>query len=299
MKVYEAKLKPNTEVESFSLVFGAAVETKLSHFASEIETPTFFANEEKRIIYSVAMRPNKMIFRKDVNGEPANVFFSKQTVEQIQQSYFRSNNKGLVKMNLNHSEDKIDGVYPIESWMVNNPEIDKSKTLMMQDVLQDDLIIGYKIDNQDVWENFVKTGKVDGLSVEAFLDYEITNKINMNTEEKKSFIQEVIEAAKSVFMVTPEEEKMVDEPVAAEEDAPNPMAELQAKYDSVMAENADLKEQISVMQAKTVEDGTTLETMKTQIETFKADAIAIKNLPNEKVKTYAEMSPVEKFRFNK
>jgi hypothetical protein len=66
-----------------------------------------------------------------------------------------------------------------------------------------------------------------------------------------------------------------------------------------MAENADLKEQLSVMQAKMVEDDTKLETMKTQIETFKADAIAIKNLPNEKVKTYAEMSPVEKFRFNK
>jgi hypothetical protein len=78
MKVYEAKLKPETEVEAFSLVLNAAVETKLSKFAEEVETPKFFANEEKRIIFSVALRPDKLIFRKDVNGEPANVFFFKR-----------------------------------------------------------------------------------------------------------------------------------------------------------------------------------------------------------------------------
>jgi hypothetical protein len=189
--------------------------------------------------------------------------------------------------------------------MVNDPEVDKSKTLMMQDVLHDDLIIGYKIDNQDVWENFVKTGKVDGLSVEAFLDYEITNPIKMNTEEKKTFIEELKEVFKSMFMAVPSEK--TEEELAAEklaldgagDPAPDPMAELQAKYDSVMAENADLKEQLSVMQVKKVEDDTKLETMKTQIETFKADAIAIKNLPNEKVKTYAEMNNYEKMQFNK
>lgn len=83
MKVYEAKLKKGTEVESFSLVLGAAVETKLSKFASEREKQVFFANEEKQIIYSVAMRPNKMIFRKDVNGEPANVFLARKQLNKF------------------------------------------------------------------------------------------------------------------------------------------------------------------------------------------------------------------------
>lgn len=305
MKVYEAKLRKDTEVESFSLVLGAAVETKLSKFAEETETPTFFANEEERIIYSVAMRPNKMIYRKDINGEPANVFFSEETVKQIQQSYFRSNNKGLVKMNLNHSNEKVDGVYPIESWMVNKPEVDKSKTLLMQDVKPKDLIIGYKIDNNDVWENFVKTGEVDGLSVEAFLDYEIINpNITMNTEEKKSFKDEVISAVKEFFALTP--------PGDTAKDAVYPMKELQDKYDMALAEISDLKEKLSEYQAKEVEAGVTLETMKaeketfaaeleakkTELETFKAESLAIKNVPNEK-QDFSKMSPLEKFRATK
>lgn len=312
MKVYEAKLRKNTEVESFSLVLGAAVETKLSKFAEEKETPVFFANEEKRIIYSVAMRPDKMIFRKDVNGEPANVYFTAETVEQIQQSYFKSNNKGLVKMNLNHSDTSVDGVYPIESWIVNNPEIDKSKTLFMNDVKAKDLIIGYKIDNDDVWENFVKTGNVDGLSVEAFLDYEIINPIiTMNTEEKKSFIQEVVDEVKAFFATEPTktpEEIAAEEAasLAANEATPDPLQELQDKYDLIIAENADLKEKLATLQGDKVIADTTLETMKsekvkaeTDLATFKAETVAIKNLPNEKVKAFDEMTPLEKFRASK
>lgn len=296
MKIYEAKLRVNTEVDSFSLVLGAAVETKLSKFAAENETPVFFANEEKRIIYSVAMRPDKMIFRKDVNGEPANVYFSSETVEKIQQSYFKNNNAGKVKMNINHADEKVDGIYPIESWIVNDPEIDKSKTLMMEDVKAKDFIIGYKIDNNDVWENFVKTGEVDGLSVEAFLDYEITNKINMNVEDKKSLFAEF----KSWFAM--DAPAPVDSPV----DAPDPMKELQDKYDLLMAENSDLKEKVAEYQSKEVEAGAELETMKaeklkaeTDLSTFKAENTGIKNMPNEVVKEYKDMSPVEKFRADK
>ena len=299
MKIYEAKLRKGTEVDAFSLVLGAAVETKLSKFAEENETPVFFANQEKRIIYSVAMRPDKMIFRKDVNGEPANVYFTAETVEQIQQSYFKNNNAGKGKMNINHSDQHIEGVYPIESWIVNDPEVDKSKTLLMEDVRAKDFILGYKIDNNDVWENFVKTGHVDGLSVEAYLDYEITNKINMNTEDKKSLFAEF----KSWFAMDVPVPPAVDGPPA---DAPDPMKELQDKYDLLMAENSDLKEKVAEYQAKEIEAGTELETMKTEklkaetdLSTFKADVLVIKNMPNEAVKEYKDMSPVEKFRADK
>lgn len=304
MKVYEAKLRKGTSVDSFSLVLGAAVETVLSKFAKENESPVFFANEEKRIIYSVAMRPDKMIFRKAVNGEPANVFFTAETVEQIQQSYFKNNNKGLVKMNINHGSEIVDGIYPIESWIVNNPEIDKSKTLMMEDVKAKDLIIGYKIDNNEVWENFVKTGHVDGLSVEAFLDYEINDKSNMNTEEEKKSLFAEFKAwfAGEAPVKTPEE-------LAAEEaakNAPDPMKELQDKYDLLLAENSDLKEKVSELQAKEVSAGVELETMKTEkskaetdLATFKAENTGIKNMPNEPVKKREDMSPLELYRASK
>lgn len=308
MKVYEAKLRKNTDVNSFSLVLGAAVETVLSKFAEEKETPTFFANQEKRIIYSVAMRPDKMIFRKDVNGEPANVYFTADTVEQIQQSYFKNNNKGLVKMNINHADEVVEGVYPIESWIVNDPEVDKSKTLMMQDVKAKDLIIGYKIDNNDVWENFVKTGEVDGLSVEAYLDYEINDKINMKDEEKKSLFAQFKAWFAEEAPTPPADEKPEDEKPA------DPLKELQDKVDTLTAENADLKEKLAGYQSKEVEANAELETMKaekakfeaekmkaeTELATFKAENAGIKNLPsNEPAKKYEDMTNFEKVKFNK
>jgi hypothetical protein len=303
MKVYKAKLKAGTDVNCFSIVLGAAVETKLSKFADELNKPVFFANQEKRIIYSVAMRPNKQIFRKDINGEAGYITFDAEEVEKMQQSYFKSNNKGLAKMSLNHSDESIMDVYPIESWIVLNPELDKSKTLLMEDVQASDLILGFKIENDEVWEKFIKTGEVDGISLEAFLDYEIINPItNMNVEEKKSFIAEVIEVAKSLFMMNDKEkEEMAEVPEVA---AVDPMAELQTMYDAAMAENADLKEKLATMQAKDVEDATTLETMKSQkvkaendLAVFKAEKLAIVNLPKEK--QFAEMTSLEKYRESK
>ena len=295
MKIYEAKLKKGTEVESFSLVLNAAVQTKLSKFSEEIEKPTFFANEEKRIIYSVALRPDKMIFRKDVNGEPANVFFSKETVEEIQQSYFLSNNKGLVKMNLNHSDEKVEGVYPIESWIVENPEIDKSKTLLMEDVKANDLIIGYKIDNDDVWENFIKTGEVDGLSVEAYLDYEIIKpNIDMNTKDKESFFSHMMSffagepATPASDAATPASEPKVEDPKAEDER----FAEMQKQIDS-------LRKDFNDMQAKEVGEDSPLATMKREFATFKAETVAIKNVPNEPTKKFEEMNNFEKLKFNR
>jgi hypothetical protein len=296
MKVYEAKLKPETEVEAFSLVLNAAVETKLSKFAEEVETPKFFANEEKRIIFSVALRPDKLIFRKDVNGEPANVFFSRETVEKLQQSFFKNNAKGKAKFNVHHEKEFSD-VYPIESWIVNDPEIDKSKTLLMEDVQQGDLILGYKIDNDEVWEKFVKTGEVDGLSVEAFLDYEIL-KPKENMSKQENFFKHLMaffadDAPKEEEVLEKDkEEEMVDEVVEVEPEAPAPNYE--EMYNQVMSENTDLKEQLASYQAKEVEANTNLETMRKQIEKF-----AIDNKPNEPVKKFEDMTPVERFRATK
>jgi LPS O-antigen subunit length determinant protein (WzzB/FepE family) len=65
-------------------------------------------------------------------------------------------------------------------------------------------------------------------------------------------------------------------------------------YNQVMSENTDLKEQLASYQAKEVEANTTLETMRKQIEKF-----AIDNKPNEPVKKFEDMTPLERFRATK
>ncbi len=192
MKVYELKLKKGGKgVFKVSVVKDPAIESTLLKFAKEKEEILTFADEEKRIIYSVAMRPNKMIFRKDVNGEPANIFYTKETVEEAQINYFRNN--GNKSTNIDHADEDVKGVFPFESWVVQDPEIDKSKLLGMT-TFAGDLVMGYKIDNPEIWKE-IKEDKLDGLSIEAInLEHILKEDIKMKKNEK-SFVEKIVEMA--------------------------------------------------------------------------------------------------------
>lgn len=171
----------------------------------------------------------------------------------------------------------------------------------MTDVQQGDLILGYKIDNDEVWGKFVKTGEVDGLSVEAFLDYEILKPTIMQEEEKKTLFQQFkawfAEETPPAPPAKTKEELEAEEAAEKqrlEEEAANQGKNYEEMYNQVVSENADLKEKLAEYQAKEVEANTTLETMRKQIEKF-----AIENKPNEVEKDLSKMTPLERFRATK
>lgn len=329
MKTYEL-IYPDGGIGVFkvSLVKNPAVETTLMKFSSEEKM--YFSNEEKRVVYAPAMIPNKMIFRNNIQGEPANVFYTAETIEKLQQNYFR--NKGNFSTNLDHADNNIEGVFPFESWIVQNKEIDKSKDMGF-DVPNGTWMMGHKIDNESVWNDYIKTGKIDGLSIEASLLHkeQLINKVNM------SKLDAVIEAIKQVFSAeeaetvvettevemaedkkedseeapiedankeaeTPEE--MVDEPAAEEAVDSEEVAteaegvdveELKAENEALKAELASVKEQL----AKSEADKVKAETDLTKMAKETPAAVAIKNAPKEVSKKYEEMSNFEKLKFNR
>jgi hypothetical protein len=304
MKVYEITFNDEHKV---SLVKSPAVESTLLKFSDEENEKLYFANDEKQIIYSVAMIPNKMIFRKNINGEPANVFYTKETIEKFQQDYFRKNaNSGT---NINHAEFNTDGIFPFENWIVQNSEVDKSKELGLT-APNGSLIMGFKIENQEVW-NEVKKGNLDGLSVEGrvvFKEVEqpITN-INMSTEKNPQTLWNTLKA----FFSDDEEEKeeeiieAVEETPAVEEE---PKLDLEAENEMLKAKVSELETKLADMEAKQVEEETKLQTMQSEkeeiakaFETFKAEQPAanpIKDMPKEKFNTEVKegMTAFEKFR---
>ena len=329
MKTYEL-IYPDGGIGVFkvSLVKNPAVETTLMKFSSEEKM--YFSNEEKRVVYAPAMIPNKMIFRNNIQGEPANVFYTAETIEKLQQNYFR--NKGNFSTNLDHADNNIEGVFPFESWIVQNKEIDKSKDMGF-DVPNGTWMMGHKIDNESVWNDYIKTGKIDGLSIEASLLHkeQLINKVNM------SKLDAVIEAIKQVFSAeeaetvvettevemaedkkedseeapiedankeaeTPEE--MVDEPAVEEAVDSEEVAteaegvdveELKAENEALKAELASVKEQLAKSEADKVKAETDLTKMKSETPA----ATPIKNAPKEVSKKYEEMSNFEKLKFNR
>lgn len=151
------------ELKRISLVSEPAIEEDFLLFNSQLHQ--FKTDNEKRILTGPAMRPDINIARKDDLGNLYYGFFSKDTVRKCAELFFKSGSN-LNRTNLEH-EFEIDGVYVFESWIVENPEMDKSKELGFSNVKEGDWFVSMKIDNEGVWNNYLKTGLIKGFSVEV------------------------------------------------------------------------------------------------------------------------------------
>lgn len=189
MKKYELKYtKGEDGVFRMSLVENPATKTQLVMFDDESKLLQF-ADDEKQIIYSVAMRPNMLIPRKDINGEPAMVFYTEETIADLQQNFFKKNHHNGATVN--HDGKVREDMYIFESWIVQDPEKDKATLLGMQ-VQKGDWVTAQKIENADVWQD-VKSGKLTGFSIEAYLEpVLINNKVEMTKEEIDARIKRVL-----------------------------------------------------------------------------------------------------------
>jgi len=131
------------------------------------------ASKEKQLLAGPLMVPNKLIYRyDDTNGEYY-VYFSEDTIEKIAYKYLENGYQGEV--NYDHSEDeKLKDITLVESWIVNDSDKDKSYSLTGEKYDKGTWFGIMKVRNKEVWEDYVKSGKVKGFSVEGFFaDYMI------------------------------------------------------------------------------------------------------------------------------
>lgn len=123
----------------------------------------FSANKEKRIISGALMVADLPIYRKDEQGEYYGLFTA-EDIYNIRNKFFKNNNTKSV--NEMHDPNKmIDGVYMIESFI-----IDSKRGINAPDGLKltDGSWFGsYKVDNEEIWNDFIKTGEFKGFSVEG------------------------------------------------------------------------------------------------------------------------------------
>jgi hypothetical protein len=127
----------------------------------------FATIEDKQMLIGPAMIPNKLIIRKDEDGNPYYVYFTEDTIKRI--AYKMLKDKVIDKVNIEHDGQKfVDGAYLVESWIVENPEKDKSNLYGFSPA-KGTWMTMYKIENKDVWNTYVKSGKVRGFSIEGFL----------------------------------------------------------------------------------------------------------------------------------
>lgn len=120
-----------------------------------------FASEEEQIVIGPAMIPNRLILRKDQLGNPYHVYFSKETIKKISKKFLEQNNHN--NTDINHNDEVVTQNTLLESWIVDNPEKDKS-ALYGFDIPEGTWMVSYKINDTETW-NKIKEGELNGFSV--------------------------------------------------------------------------------------------------------------------------------------
>ena len=157
MKRIELKVDDNFNVNKVSFVDEPAIESNFQYFKKQ--------NIEKRLVTGPAMRPNIDIPRIDiVTREEYSVWFSEETVRQASELFMKNNNQNT--SNLNH-KFSIDGVTVVESYIIQDENINNAKALGFTDVKKGDWWVTFKVYNDELWNEFIKTGVVKGFSVEG------------------------------------------------------------------------------------------------------------------------------------
>lgn len=179
MKTFLAEFDPieNKGVFAISLVESPAMEGNFIALKSDqIELKEIDA--EQRILVGLVLEPNKPIYRNQ-NGEEFNIVFNENTIKELSHEFFKSNSQ---KNSTIEHDAKIDGVTFVESWIVENPKNDKSNALGLS-YPKGSWIATMKVDSDNVWNDYVKTGKVKGFSIDAMLSLkEVKLKSNINME---------------------------------------------------------------------------------------------------------------------
>ena len=171
-------------------------------------------DKEQRILIGLVLEPNKPIYRNQ-NGEEFNIVFNEDTIKDLSYHFFKSNYHK--NSTIEHEESqKIEGVTFVESWIVADPKKDKSNVYGLS-YPKGSWIATMKVDSDEIWEDYIKTGKVKGFSIDGMLSLkEVNTKSNINMSE----IKEALTTFKDELLVAlslKEKEVESEEVIEAEE----------------------------------------------------------------------------------
>ena len=120
-------------------------------------------DKEQRIFMGAALVPNRPIYRKKEERE-FYVYFSQSTVKQASELFLINGNQSQATVEHEYS---VEGLTVVESWIVEDPDMDKSKHYGFENIPKGTWMVSMKINNDDVWEK-AKKGEIAGYSIEGY-----------------------------------------------------------------------------------------------------------------------------------
>jgi len=193
MRIVELILDENSVegIEAISIVENPAIEEDFVALKNE---EVQLAQIDKQLLVGALLIPNKPIYRRRGEDEYY-IYFSKDTIRKAAEMYLMKGNQNNSTLEHQHS---LNGLTLVESWLVEDETHDKSRKYGLNVPVGTWMGV-VKVNNNDVWNDYVKTGKVKGFSIEGyFIDKMERPKEPLNdfeeeeAEEMLSYIRRIV-----------------------------------------------------------------------------------------------------------
>ena len=185
MQIIELIIDETEEVsgiEAISIVSAPAINEGFIALKNEAQVRLAEVDKEKRLLIGAALIPDKTIYRK-TGDEEFYIYFSKATVAKASQMYLQAGNQG--QATLEHASEKLEGMNIVESWLIEDEVHDKSRKYGLNLPLGT-WMITMKVDNDEMWNEYVKKNLVSGFSIEGyFIDRLKKNEADKYSQDDK------------------------------------------------------------------------------------------------------------------
>ena len=200
MKIIELVLDEEQEgsgIEAISIVESPAIEEDFIALKSD-EIKLAEISKDKKLLMGALLVPNKPIYRKS-DKEEYYIYFSKDTILKASQLYLKNGNQNNSTLEHQH---QLSGLTLVESWIVESETQDKSR-LYNLNVPVGTWMGTVKVNNDEVWNEYVKTNKVKGFSIEGYFADKMENKkepveesFEIEAQELLSKIEKIVKGEK-------------------------------------------------------------------------------------------------------
>ena len=196
MEIIELVIDEESEefsgIEAISVVESPAIEEEFIALKNEDQVRLAEVSKEKRLLMGAALIPDKPIYRKSDDNE-FYIYFSKETVAKASQMFLQAGNQGQATME--HASKKLEGMTVVESWIVEDLVHDKSRKYGL-DMPIGTWMVSMKVDNDEIWNNYVKKNKIKGFSIEGYFADKLSrpkDKINDIYSEDDKLLKDIID----------------------------------------------------------------------------------------------------------
>lgn len=245
-KLKKYKVGLESETYAISIVESPAIEETLVALEEQKEIKVQLANDEKHMVYSAVLVPDKPIYRRNEDGDEFYVEFTKESIEHMSQQFFKEYKQNEVT--LDH-ETMASDVTVVESWLKSDLFKDKSVALGLNESLPiGTWFVGMKVNQIDVWDR-VKSGELRGFSVESLIRLEEFSK----EEDKNNDIMNIDEMSFWTKMKEVLKEAFTSSSMVKDEDIEPTNIDLEAETQTETVVEAPVVEEPKVEEPKVEE----------------------------------------------